>query len=111
MAIPRMSLKETFSVKEPLRRFQQQFNDHPDAVLANRIRTRDTQTTRSEYRGCCQHSVRDKPRDGSAGDVNINSRSIRGYFIFFKLIFMGCWGQRAGWLTRARGGGFVLKSI
>lgn len=47
VAVPRMSLQETFSVKEPLRRFQAQFNGHPDSVLANRIRTARA-ATRSE---------------------------------------------------------------
>lgn len=52
VAIPRMSLKETFSVKEPLRRFQAQFNGHPDSVLANRIRTARAATRKVQLNGC-----------------------------------------------------------
>ncbi|XP_034253127.1 leukocyte elastase inhibitor-like [Thrips palmi] len=52
VAVPRMSLKETFSVKEPLRRFQAQFNGHPDSVLANRIRTARAATRKVEMNGC-----------------------------------------------------------
>ncbi|KAK3925622.1 Heterochromatin-associated protein MENT [Frankliniella fusca] len=56
VALPRMMLKETFSMKEPLRRFQSQQSSASgsDALAANRIRTRDTlsQTRRMDINGC-----------------------------------------------------------
>lgn len=55
VSLPRMTLRETFSVKEPLRRFQQQFGSQDGGAAANRIRARDTkaQTTQKvNMNGC-----------------------------------------------------------
>lgn len=69
VAVPRMSLRETFSVKEPLRRFQQTFDNYPDSMLANRIRTRDVgnqQTRRVEMNGCSCTCPAEPPAAASA---------------------------------------------